>query len=167
MSVWGGVAIAGVHDISIAPFRPYPGSELFRMHTKEPCRECPVGASIVRVIARPLKHAEEAMKAALARTTSAPASATRQPSSVKSVLRPEPGSPTTSIRAGPPLPHRLRSNVRSSTASCGIGNGASAIAASAELRERPSATPRGEACACRASVRVMASHRVPWRSAWA
>jgi Rrf2 family protein len=54
-----------LHEI----FAALEGSELFRMHTKEPCRECPVGASIVRVIARPLKHAEEAMKAALARTT--------------------------------------------------------------------------------------------------
>jgi radical SAM superfamily enzyme YgiQ (UPF0313 family) len=29
------MAIVGVHDISIAPFRPYPGSELFRMLQKK------------------------------------------------------------------------------------------------------------------------------------
>jgi radical SAM superfamily enzyme YgiQ (UPF0313 family) len=29
------MAVAGVHDVSIAPFRPYPGSELFRMLQKK------------------------------------------------------------------------------------------------------------------------------------
>jgi Rrf2 family protein len=50
-------------------FTAMEGSELFRMHAKEPSKECPVGACISRVISKPLKVAEEAMNAALARTT--------------------------------------------------------------------------------------------------
>ncbi|HYM99349.1 MAG TPA: Rrf2 family transcriptional regulator [Aestuariivirgaceae bacterium] len=50
-------------------FAALEGSELFRMHAKEPSKECPVGASIAYVISKPLKLAEEAMNSALARTT--------------------------------------------------------------------------------------------------
>jgi Rrf2 family protein len=50
-------------------FSALEGSELFRMHAREPSKQCPVGACIARVVSKPLRHAEEAMSAALARTT--------------------------------------------------------------------------------------------------
>jgi Rrf2 family protein len=50
-------------------FNALEGSEIFRMHGREPSRQCPVGSCISYVISRPLKVAEEAMSAALARTT--------------------------------------------------------------------------------------------------
>jgi DNA-binding IscR family transcriptional regulator len=50
-------------------FTALEGAELFRMHGREPSKECPVGASIARVVSGPLKLAEEAMNSALARTT--------------------------------------------------------------------------------------------------
>ena len=50
-------------------FNALEGSEIFRMHAREPSRQCPVGSCISYVISRPLKVAEEAMSAALARTT--------------------------------------------------------------------------------------------------
>jgi Rrf2 family protein len=50
-------------------FTALEGSELFRMHAREPSKECPVGACIARVVSKPLKLAEEAMNSALARTT--------------------------------------------------------------------------------------------------
>jgi Rrf2 family protein len=50
-------------------FNALEGSELFRMHAREPSKECPVGACISDVILKPLKAAQEAMNAALARTT--------------------------------------------------------------------------------------------------
>jgi Rrf2 family protein len=50
-------------------FSALEGDELFRRRIKEPCCDCPVGASIAKVIARPLKAAEDAMRSALARTT--------------------------------------------------------------------------------------------------
>jgi Rrf2 family protein len=50
-------------------FRALEGSELFRMHGREPSKDCPVGACIARVVSKPLKLAEQAMNSALARTT--------------------------------------------------------------------------------------------------
>jgi DNA-binding IscR family transcriptional regulator len=50
-------------------FSAVEGSELFRMHAREPSKQCPVGACIARVVSKPLKNAEQAMSAALARTT--------------------------------------------------------------------------------------------------
>lgn len=50
-------------------FNALEGSELFRRHVREPSKECPVGACIANVISKPLRVAEEAMNAALARTT--------------------------------------------------------------------------------------------------
>jgi Rrf2 family protein len=45
------------------------GPELFRMHAREPSKNCPVGACIEHVVSKPLKLAEDAMSAALAQTT--------------------------------------------------------------------------------------------------
>jgi Rrf2 family protein len=50
-------------------YRALEGTELFRMHTNAPSAKCPVGASIVRAIGKPLKVAEQALGAALSRTT--------------------------------------------------------------------------------------------------
>jgi Rrf2 family protein len=50
-------------------FNALEGPELFRMHVREPSRECPVGSCISDVLSQPLKVAEDAMNAALARTT--------------------------------------------------------------------------------------------------
>ena len=50
-------------------FTAMEGSELFRMHAREPSKECPVGACILRILSKPLRSAEEAMNSALARTT--------------------------------------------------------------------------------------------------
>jgi Rrf2 family protein len=50
-------------------FKALEGSELFRMHGREPSKDCPVGGCIARVLSKPLKLAEQAMNSALARTT--------------------------------------------------------------------------------------------------
>jgi Rrf2 family protein len=58
------------HQITLREiFSALEGEELFRRRAKEPCSDCPVGASISKAIARPLKAAEDAMAGALARTT--------------------------------------------------------------------------------------------------
>jgi DNA-binding IscR family transcriptional regulator len=61
---------AAAHQITLQDvFSALEGEELFRWHAKEPCSDCPVGASIARALSRPLKAAEGAMNAALSRTT--------------------------------------------------------------------------------------------------
>ena len=50
-------------------YQALEGPELFRMHGREPSKSCPVGASIVRAIGKPLRVAEQALGAALSRTT--------------------------------------------------------------------------------------------------
>ena len=45
------------------------GSELFRIHSRQPSKECPGGSCISDVLSQPLNVAEDAMNAALARTT--------------------------------------------------------------------------------------------------
>jgi Rrf2 family protein len=67
----GGFALSRpAHQITLREiFSALEGDEVFRRRAKEPCSDCPVGASIAKAIARPLKAAEDAMAAALARTT--------------------------------------------------------------------------------------------------
>ncbi len=67
----GGFALSRpAHQITLQEvFSALEGDELFRRRAKQPCMECPVGASIARAIARPLRAAEDAMNAALSRTT--------------------------------------------------------------------------------------------------
>ena len=50
-------------------FNALEGSELFRMHARQPSKYCPVGSCFSDVLSQPLKVAEDAMNAALARTT--------------------------------------------------------------------------------------------------
>jgi Rrf2 family protein len=67
----GGFALSRpAHQITLQEvFSALEGEKLFRRRVKEPCGDCPVGAFIAKAIAQPLKAAEDAMSAALSRTT--------------------------------------------------------------------------------------------------
>jgi hypothetical protein len=42
---------------------------IFRMHKTDPKHKCPIGAAVIKVVAEPLRGAEQALERALASTT--------------------------------------------------------------------------------------------------
>ncbi len=50
-------------------YKAVEDESIFRMHKTDPKGKCPVGAAIVKVVAEPLRTAEQALEKALASTT--------------------------------------------------------------------------------------------------
>lgn len=50
-------------------YKAVEDESIFRMHKTDPKHKCPIGAAIIKVVAEPLRGAEQALERALAGTT--------------------------------------------------------------------------------------------------